>query len=97
MDKMYEMSFFNGPITNKVPLTTLGLVEVAAIVKNKELEPQTVLLRSIIGHEAARQYKQGTGTSDSAAAVHHRPRSCPPVQGDEFPLCDACGCVLLLF
>lgn len=57
MDKMYEMSFFNGPITNKVPLTTLGLAEVAAIVKSKELEPQTVLLRSIIGHEAARQYK----------------------------------------
>ena len=57
MDKMYEMSFFNGPITNKVPLTTLGLIEVAAIVKSKELEPQTVLLRSIIGHEAARQYK----------------------------------------
>ena len=34
MDKMYEMSFFNGPITNKVPLTTLGLIEVAAIVKS---------------------------------------------------------------
>ena len=58
MDKMYEMSFFNGPITNKVPLTTLGLIEVAAIVKSKELEPQTVLLRSITDHYAAGQWQR---------------------------------------
>ena len=52
------MSFFNGPITNKVPLTTLGLIEVAAIVKSKELEPQTVLLRSITDHYAAGQWQR---------------------------------------
>ena len=57
MDKMYEMSFFNGPITNKVPLTTLGLAEVAAIIKSKELEPQTKALRLIKEHEEARNYK----------------------------------------
>ena len=57
MDKMYEMSFFNGPITNKVPLTTLGLAEVATIVKSKKLEPQTKALRLIKEHEEARNYK----------------------------------------
>lgn len=57
MDKMYEMSFFNGPITNKVPLTTLSLAEVAAIIKSKELEPQTKALRLIKEHEEARNYK----------------------------------------
>ena len=54
---MYEMSFFNGPITNKVPLTTLGLAEVATIVKSKKLEPQTKALRLIKEHEEARNYK----------------------------------------
>ena len=51
------MSFFNGPITNKVPLTTLSLAEVAAIIKSKELEPQTKALRLIKEHEEARNYK----------------------------------------
>lgn len=57
MDKQFEMSYFNAPITNKVPLTTLGLTEVAAIVKSRELEPQTLALRGITDHEAARAYK----------------------------------------
>lgn len=57
MDKMYEMSYFNAPITNKVPLTTLSLVEVAAIIKSHELEPQTLKLRAITDHEEARFWK----------------------------------------
>ena len=51
------MSYFNGPITNKVPLTTLSLAEVAAIIRSKELEPQTKALRLIKEHEEARNYK----------------------------------------
>ena len=57
MDKMYEVSYFNAPITNKVPLTTLSLAEVAAIVKSRKLEPQTLQLRTIKDHEEARCYK----------------------------------------
>lgn len=57
MDKQFEMSYFNAPITNKVPLTTLSLAEVAAIIKSDELETQTRLLRGITDHEAARAYK----------------------------------------
>ncbi len=55
--KSFEMSFFLAPITNKVPLKTLSLPEVAAIIKSKELEPQTLALRTITNKEQARQYK----------------------------------------
>ena len=57
MDKMYEMSYFNAPITNKVPLTTLSLLEVAAIIRSRELEPQTRALREITDEGKARGYK----------------------------------------
>ena len=54
---MFEMSYFNAPITNKVPLTTLSLQEVAAIIKSRELEPQTLALRAISDDGKARSYK----------------------------------------
>ena len=57
MDKKFEMSYFKAPITNKVPLTTLSLQEVAAIIKSRELEPQTLALRTIKDKEKARCYK----------------------------------------
>ena len=34
MEKNYEMSFFCAPITNKVPLRTVTLIEVAKMVKS---------------------------------------------------------------
>ena len=57
MDKKFEMSYFNAPITNKVPLTTVSLQEVAQFVRSRALEPQTTALRAIGDHEQARQYK----------------------------------------
>ena len=57
MEKNIELSYFNAPITNKVPLKTMSLLEVAAIIKGRELEPQTMFLRTITDHEEARRYK----------------------------------------
>ena len=57
MEKNIELSYFNAPITNKVPLKTMSLLEVAAIIKGRELEPQTNFLRTITDHEEARRYK----------------------------------------
>ena len=55
--KTFEMSYFLAPITNKVPLKTLSLPEVAAIIKSRVLEPQTLALRAITDKDGARQYK----------------------------------------
>ena len=57
MEKEFEMSYFNAPITNKVPLTTLSLWEVAQMVKSRELEPQTRALRLITDEASARSFK----------------------------------------
>ena len=57
MDKDYKMSFFNAPITNKVPLRTVTLTEVAKAIKSNWLEPQTKALRVITDKEAPRAYK----------------------------------------
>lgn len=55
--KKFEMSYFAAPITNKVPLGTVSLVEVGQVVKNPSLEPQTVALRAITDEAEARRYK----------------------------------------
>ena len=57
MEKIFEMSYFRAPITNKVPQTTLSITEVADIIRSRELEPQTMALRAIADHESARRYK----------------------------------------
>ena len=53
----YEMSYFLPPITNKVPVTTMTLGEVAQVIGSEELAPQTRLLRSIADKAEARAYK----------------------------------------
>lgn len=53
----FEMSLFKAPITNKLPLRTVTLTEVAQMVKNPWLEPQTVALRLIQDEAEARRYK----------------------------------------
>lgn len=57
MDKKFEMSFFNPPITNKVPSKTMTLEEVAAMIQSQQLAPQTEHLRSIVDKASARAYK----------------------------------------
>lgn len=57
MEKEFLMSFFNPPITNKTPSRTVCLDEVAELIRSKELEPQTLLLRSITDKAEARSYK----------------------------------------
>ena len=57
MEKNYEMSFFCAPITNKVPLRTVTLIEVAKMVKSLWLEPQTTALRKITSEAEAREFK----------------------------------------
>ena len=57
MDKKFEMSFFNAPITNKVPQATVSLSEVAEMVRRAWLEPQTRALREIVDEGKARTYK----------------------------------------
>lgn len=57
MKKMFEMSFFNAPITNKVPQATVSLLEVAETVRRAWLEPQTRALREIADEVKARTYK----------------------------------------
>ena len=57
METKIEMSLFRAPITNKLPLRTVSLTEVAQMVKNPWLEPQTVALRLIQDEAEARRYK----------------------------------------
>ena len=57
MDKMFEMSYFTPPITNKVPSATMTLDEVAARIRSQELAPQTQRLRGITDKAEARGYK----------------------------------------
>ena len=57
MEKMFEMSYFMPPITNKVPSKTMTLDEVAAMIQSEELAPQTQRLRSITDKAEARGYK----------------------------------------
>ena len=53
----FRMSYFNPPITNKVPSKTVTLVEVARMLKSTWLEPQTSALRAIADKASARGYK----------------------------------------
>ena len=57
MDKDYKMSFFNAPITNKVPSGTVIPDELARMVRSTWLEPQTRALRAIADKASARSYK----------------------------------------
>ena len=57
MDKKFEMSFYNAPITNKVPSKTMTLGEVAAMIRSQELAPQTQYLRRFTDKAEARFYK----------------------------------------
>lgn len=57
MEKMFEMSFFNPPITNKVPLKTMTLDEVAALIMSEKLASQTQHLRTLTDKVEARKYK----------------------------------------
>ena len=56
-NRAFEMSYFNAPITNKVPSRTVTLLEVAAIIKSTQLAPQTQHLRSLTDKASARSYK----------------------------------------
>ena len=53
----FEMSYFNPPITNKVPSATMTLDEVAAFVRSEALATQTLHLRSLTDKAEARSYK----------------------------------------
>ena len=55
--KTIELSYFNPPITNKVPSATMTLDEVAALIKSEKLAHQTLRLRSITDKAEARSYK----------------------------------------
>ena len=57
MEKEFLMSYFNAPITNKVPLRTVSLLEVAQMVRSTWLEPQTKTLRRLAEPVSARNYK----------------------------------------
>lgn len=57
MEKKFEMSFYNAPITNKTPSATMTLDEVAAMIQSEELAPQTEHLRGITDKAEARGYK----------------------------------------
>jgi hypothetical protein len=54
---MFEMSYFNAPITNKVPSRTVTLDEVARLIVSTWLEPQTRALRAFTDKAEARGYK----------------------------------------
>ena len=53
----FEMSYFNPPITNKVPSRTASLGEVARIVRSGMLALETQTLRGISDKAEARSYK----------------------------------------
>lgn len=57
MNETFEMSFYEAPITNKIPLRTMSLVEVARTVGSTWLAPQTTALRAISDVAEARRYK----------------------------------------
>lgn len=57
MEKMFEMSFFCAPITNKVPQRIVTLAEVANAIKSPWLEAQTLALRQIADETEGRRYK----------------------------------------
>lgn len=57
MERIIEMSYFNAPITNKIPQKTVTLLDVAQMVRNSWLEPQTLALRKITDEVEARRYK----------------------------------------
>ena len=52
-----ELSYFNAPITNKVPSRTVTLAEVAQIIRSSQLGLQTQKLRTIRQKDEARLYK----------------------------------------
>lgn len=52
-----ELSYFNAPITNKVPSRTVTLAEVAQIIRSSQLGLQTQKLRTIRQKAEARLYK----------------------------------------
>lgn len=56
-NKLFEMSYFNAPITNKVPLRSVSLQQVAAAIASDWLKPQTDELRLIADEVLARRYK----------------------------------------
>lgn len=55
--KPLEMSFFDPPITNKVPSRTVTLGEAARLIQSTLWAPQTQHLRSIADKAEARSYK----------------------------------------
>ena len=57
MEQNFEFSYFNAPITNKVPSRTVTLLEVAKAIKSTWLEPQTTALRLIKEETETRRYK----------------------------------------
>ena len=57
MERDFRMSFFNPPITNKVPSRTVTLDEVARAIRSTWLEPQTRSLRAFTDKAEARGYK----------------------------------------
>ena len=65
----FEMSFFNRPITNKVPSRTVTLLEVAGMIGSTLWAPQTQQLRSIADRVEARSYKGRNFAYVTAAGV----------------------------
>lgn len=57
LNQMFEMSYFAAPITNKVPLKTLTLMDVARAIKTPWLALQTAELRKITDKAEARRFK----------------------------------------
>lgn len=57
MENQFEMSYFATPITNKVPLRTVTLLEVARAIKTPWLALQTAELRKITDEAEARRFK----------------------------------------
>lgn len=56
-NRVFELSYFNAPITNKVPSRTVTLAEVARMVRSTMLGVQTQQLRTIREKAEARLYK----------------------------------------
>ena len=57
MGQKFEMSYFERPISNKVPQRTMTLVEVARLVKSTTIMSQTQALRQINDDAKARVFK----------------------------------------
>lgn len=57
MDKKFEMSYFDAPITNKVPQRTMSLLEVAQLIESTAYMSQTQALRMLDDEAKARMYK----------------------------------------